>query len=429
MYQPSSSHCLAVMLSRVFALVAIFSAVSSLLVVAAMSTTLQSRAARQTSVAILGSGISGSTAARQLAEAGMKVTVFECGFGVGGRSATRITRDEHTFAFDHGAQYIGQPKTESFGQALTEWQEAGSVREWQGRVADMTASGECLDGGSKRRYVGYPKMNSICTNLLQHDNIAIVLQTRACATYHDDEGQWALTSHGDSRELGQYDWLIASDRLSATNNRADLRDAPLPRFKSEVESISSVPILVLMVALDAPLKHVKYDGITFDEESGEFGSLGWIARDTSKPGRERDDGKECWVIQSGSKSAERILASTEAYSIDEKDFEKKRALVRERAKEILLQDFMAAIPKLSVLYDDDSSIPRVVSAVGHRWSAAFPSVTKANQEKDAFVDIEQYKFIACGDYIGKLTGRVEGAYLTGAAAAAALLDAAVRQDD
>mmetsp|Transcript_22656 Transcript_22656/g.65236 ORF Transcript_22656/g.65236 Transcript_22656/m.65236 type:complete len:411 (-) Transcript_22656:17-1249(-) len=374
-------------------------------------------------VAVLGSGIAGSTAARKLAEAGIKVSVFECGFGVGGRTSTRITRDEHKFAFDHGAQYIGAPKTEAFRQALTEWEGSGFAREWKGRVADISAAsstdaiGYAINhGGGKKRYVGYPRMNSICQNLLDHDNIDIVLQTRACAKYNDEGGQWTLTSHGDRKELGQFDWLIGGDRLSATNNRADLRHTPLSSFKDEVEQIESVPILVLMVAFESSLTQLPYDGITFDNISGEFGSLGWIARDTSKPGRERSDGGECWIVQSGPEAAKQVLEMTK----DEPDFEKRRELVREKAKELLVNDFLGAIQKLTG--GDNSSIPPIVSAVGHRWSAAFPSPSKSSQEMDCFADIAN-KFIACGDYLGKLPGRVEGAYISGSAAASALLDA------
>ena len=383
--------------------------------------TSNSMAVPSARVAVLGSGIAGSTAARRLAEAGLKVSVFECGFGVGGRTSTRITRDEHKFAFDHGAQYIGSPKTEAFRRALTEWEGAGFVQEWKGRVADVATSptdpkGYAIDqdGAGKKRYVGFPRMSSICSNLLDHDNIDIVLQTRACAKYDDEVGRWTLTSHGDRKELGQFDWLIGGDRLSATNNRADLRDTPLSSFKDEVEQIESVPILILMVAFESPLEQLPYDGITFDGASTEFGSLGWIARDTSKPGRERGDGGECWVVQSGPEAAKQVLEMAK----DEPDFEKRRALVREKAKELLLNDFLGAIQKLSG--GDNAAIPPIASAVGHRWSAAFP-LSKSSQEMDCFADIDN-KFIACGDYTGKLPGRVEGAYVSGSAAAAALLD-------
>jgi len=83
-------------------------------------------------VAVLGSGISGSAAARTLAEKGVKVTVFEAGRGVGGRMSTRRTRDEHNYQFDHGAQYIGSPKTDTFRHILDQWKSDDWVREWEG---------------------------------------------------------------------------------------------------------------------------------------------------------------------------------------------------------------------------------------------------------------------------------------------------------
>ena len=95
-------------------------------------------------------------------------------------------------------------------------------------------------------------------------------------------------------------------------------------------------------------------------------------------------------------------------------------LVREKAKDLLTNDFLEAIQKLSG--GDAALIPPIVSSVGHRWSAAFPSPPKSSHEMDCFLDIEN-KFIGTGDYLGKLPGRVEGAYVSGSAAASALLDA------
>ena len=218
--------------------------------------------------------------------------------------------------------------------------------------------------------------------------------------------------------------LIASDRLSATNNRADLREAPVSQFKDHVESILSVPILTLMVAFESSLD-IPLDGIRFDEGE-DFGSLGWIARDTSKPGRERADGQECWVVQSGPKAAQQVLDSI-AQDDPNISFEAKRELVREKSKEILLKDFMDAIPKLVGAKDID--IPRTTTVIGHRWSAAFPSVPKETTETvgECLKHTEQ-SFVACGDYMGTFTGRVEGAYLSGEAAANAILNSLKPQE-
>ena len=55
-------------------------------------------------VAIIGAGISGLSAARTLQDHGLTVTVFDKSRGVGGRMSTRRT-DQGT-TFDHGAQYF-----------------------------------------------------------------------------------------------------------------------------------------------------------------------------------------------------------------------------------------------------------------------------------------------------------------------------------
>eukprot|EP00555_Chaetoceros_dichaeta_P013065 CAMPEP_0198270296 /NCGR_PEP_ID=MMETSP1447-20131203/44535_1 /TAXON_ID=420782 /ORGANISM="Chaetoceros dichaeta, Strain CCMP1751" /LENGTH=402 /DNA_ID=CAMNT_0043962251 /DNA_START=10 /DNA_END=1218 /DNA_ORIENTATION=- len=374
-------------------------------------------------IAVLGTGIAGSTASRYLAEAGIKVTVFECGRGIGGRTSTRITRDEHRLSFDHGAQYIGRPKTEEFRVALEEWETNGFIKKWNGKFVNvdiMTSSENALispEDPDKEHYVGYPAMHSICRNLLHHQNIRVVLQTRACATCDNSVGggpcSWNLISQKGRKDLGTFDWLVGSDRLSATNNRADMRSAPLDAFKDYVSSIESVPSLTLMVAFESPLKGINLDGINFMDTNDDEGSiLGWAARDTSKPGRARQDGKECWVVQSNPKIAKKLITKMNKKG---NSFESTRENVKDKAKEMLLAEFLRVLPKIS----DDSGtmkIPKVISAVGHRWSAAFPIVSQQGGEDKCFTDFNN-RFVACGDYCGKYTGRIEGAFLSGKAAA------------
>ena len=119
----------------------------------------------------------------------------------------------------------------------------------------------------KEHYVGYSAMHSICRNLLHHQNIRVVLQTWACATCDNSAGRgpcsWTLISQKGRKGFGTFDWLVDSDRLSATNNRADMRSAPLNAFKDHVSSIESVASLTLMVPFESPLKGINLDGISF----------------------------------------------------------------------------------------------------------------------------------------------------------------------
>jgi len=241
----------------------------------------------------------------------------------------------------------------------------------------------------------------------------VVLQTRACCKFDESEQKWSLTAHGENQCIGQFNWLVGSDRLSAANNRSDLRDAPLSSFKSLVEPIVSIPILTLMVAIDSPLQ-IPFDGLRF-EEGGKFGALGWIARDTSKPGRDRIDGRECWVVQSGPKAAKELLESVKGTT-----FENTREIIRKKAREILLADFVAALPKLT---HEDVVLPTTLSVVGHRWSAAFPLLQHSHDDKMLCSEDYENNFVACGDYFGSTAGRIEGAFLSGINAAETILQA------
>jgi predicted NAD/FAD-dependent oxidoreductase len=102
-------------------------------------------------VAVLGSGIAGSTAARTLADRGVQVTVFEAGHGIGGRTSTRITRDDSHYQFDHGAQYISKPKTDLFQDALDQWKGNGWVEDWSGTFVRQVMVYIILGDGEKKK--------------------------------------------------------------------------------------------------------------------------------------------------------------------------------------------------------------------------------------------------------------------------------------
>lgn len=88
------------------------------------------RRSRVTSTAvdtqIIGAGLSGLIAAHRLADAGQSVRLVDKGRSVGGRLATRRIG---TGVLDHGAQFF-TARSESFTTAVSEWIEAGVVEEW-----------------------------------------------------------------------------------------------------------------------------------------------------------------------------------------------------------------------------------------------------------------------------------------------------------
>ncbi|VEU33396.1 unnamed protein product [Pseudo-nitzschia multistriata] len=359
-------------------------------------------------VAVLGSGVAGSSAARILADRGVEVTVFEAGFGIGGRTSTRITRDDGRYQFDHGAQYLSGPKTDTFRECLDGWKSEGFVKEWTGSFASVDGSGVEAEGPkSKERWVGYPRMNSICSNMLHHKNIRVKLQTRADAARNEAGSKWNLKNGKTGEDLGTFDWLIASDRNSGAHHRKDLSSAGVDEFIVGIKDIQSVKSLTAMVVFEKSLG-LHLDGVQFEGTEDKHGALGWAARDTSKPGRERTDGRECWVLQSHPSAAKRLLKGK--YKIDE---------IREMARDVLVDDFLKSLPHLAGGNGPDE-IPPIVSAVGHRWGAAFPVPSQEYTDVEC-QPIASKQFVACGDYFGKLSGRIEGAYLSGRSAANEIL--------
>ncbi|EJK58545.1 hypothetical protein THAOC_21317 [Thalassiosira oceanica] len=313
----------------------------------------------------------------------------------------KVTRDLNRYQFDHGAQFIGRPKTDSFRRALNSWMKDGFVGEWTGNFASVEGSA-LLETEPKERYVGIPRFSSICRNLLHHKNIKVVTQTRALA--RNSEIGWEIIHGKSKKELGSFDWLVASDRNSGARHRNDLNDAKVDEFNSSLKNIKSVKSLVAMIVFERPLG-LEFDGLQVSDES--CGSLGWIARDTSKPGRERADGKECWVLQSHPDAAKRLLKGK--YKVEE---------IRQMASQVLTDDFLRCLPVLAG--NDDFEVPPIVHRVGHRWGAAFPLSSKEFTGSKCQV-IESRKFAACGDYYSGLSGRVEGAYISGEEAASEII--------
>jgi hypothetical protein len=446
----------------------------------------------QIKIAILGSGISGCTAASILLEQSsthnLAVTIYESGRGIGGRMSTRRIMvdkqqagggthdDKICYQFDHGCQYISSPtKTNEFQIELNKWINQGWVKPWQGTFGtirpddnnshpdhqlSMTIQLDSKQGNSEK-YVGYPSMNSICENLLkvqsqEHSTINVVTgkQVRAVSNLNQQPNQvssprpWQI--YHDNQSLGDYDWIIVTDRNSAQESRSDLENAQVVEFRHHVQkNITSIKSCTTMIVFEKPLP-LPFDGLAFDYYNKnnnqassmmreQFGTLGWIARDSSKPGRQQSsnhDG-ECWVIQSNVEEATRLLASKELEG-DTTSLEKIRSVIRER----MVNDFIKSIPILMKINDttDTSNttsssldqeiiqIPRILESVGHRWGAAFPQFIEGDgSEENMYKQMEcqilpEKQFVACGDYFSKYPGRVEGGYLSGRAAAIKLLE-------
>jgi renalase len=230
-------------------------------------------------IAIIGAGIAGLTAANRLVEAGATCTVFDKSRGVGGRMATRCIG---TLAFDHGAQYItarGAP----FRALLQRWQAEGAVGEW-------------LPG----KWVGVPGMTAPAHALAR--SVHVVPECRITGIV-GKPGRWRLTADAASTGLPAqttYDAVV----LAIPSPQSAPLLASIGNGFPELGRVRYAPCLTLMLAFETAI------AMPTPFETPTSGPLGWIARNTSKPGRA--DTAETVVVQATPEwSRTRIDASAE----------------------------------------------------------------------------------------------------------------------
>lgn len=144
---------------------------------------------------IIGAGLAGLTAARRLVDAGWSVLVVDKGRSVGGRLATR--RIGHAL-LDHGAQFF-TVRTPTFQSEVDGWLEAGIVSPW--------CYGFDKDDGHPR-YRAHDGMNAIARHVAELVDLdsndhprppRIVTRTEANAIIGDPD-HWTVAYEGGARE-------------------------------------------------------------------------------------------------------------------------------------------------------------------------------------------------------------------------------------
>ncbi|MEM8933007.1 MAG: FAD-dependent oxidoreductase [Acidobacteriota bacterium] len=229
------------------------------------------------SVLVVGAGLAGLACARTLVDAGVQVTVIDKGRGVGGRTATR-RQDGH--AFDAGAQFFT-----AYDPTVRRWVDA-----WRhdGLVAPWTAAIGMLDAGTftaidKERFVAVPGMRSLTEHLAAELDIRQGVRVERVERHADG---W-IARCADGAEP------ITADRcvLTAPPPQAVALLGPDAPLVDRLSSVEMAPCHAVLVAFAEPPTIL---GVP-DFGGAEVGSsaLGWVARDSSKPGRPAG---ERWVL-------------------------------------------------------------------------------------------------------------------------------------
>lgn len=334
------------------------------------------KAAESQQVAVIGAGLGGLAAATAIQRAGRRVRVFDKGRGVGGRLATR--RADGGRRFDHGAQYF-TARDSAFITEVESWVAAGVAARWEGRIRQLaggTASDLPDDVAERERYVGVPGMSAIAKHLAAevppqglHFGVRIAAVERQGA-------RWLLRDDSGG-EVAVCDAVL----LNVPAPQAEPLLAAVPSLAERLGTVEFRPCWAVMTEWPAELP------IEADAAFVEGSPLGWVSRDSSKPGRQPG---ERWVLHAGP----------------------------EWSREHLERNAEDVLPGLLDAFRDAAGLPAGIEptyAVAHRWRY---SLVERGLGEACLWDARQ-RIGACGDWC--LGGRVEGAYLSGAALAANLL--------
>ena len=324
-------------------------------------------------IAIIGAGLSGLTAAHALKES-CSVVLFDKSRGVGGRMSTRYapSPDIGQYEFDHGAQYF-TARDPHFQDAVERAIEQGVVAPWAGRAFYLKDGAMERDRGGDR-FVAVPRMNSWAKHLAE--GLDITLGARVSSLSRQD-GTWTLIFE-DGAKRGGFDAVIcAVPSVQA--------QALLPAEFSGMKAIQTTKMdacFALMVGFDKP-HDFGWDSLRVNNNVNA-----WLAVNSDKPGRAK------------AKTTLMVHAAPDwSNEHAEADRDWVRAEMEASASELCGKHISAA-----------SHITL------HRWLYASVS---ASPQQAALIDLNK-GLIACGDWC--LGGRVEGAFLSGLAAADSLLN-------
>lgn len=320
-------------------------------------------------LAVVGAGVSGLVCARALVDSGIAVRLFEKARGPWGRLATR--RSDAGAGWDFGAQYF-TVRDSRFEVEVRRLEREGLVRPWEGRIVALDAERRARPVGGGTRWVGVPGMSALGLALGR----GLVISTEVEVAQVERRDEWFALIDTAGRELGVFPAVVLA--LPAPQAARLVREAD-PALSAALEAVPMEPCWAGLLETPARVE-LAWDG-AFTETASEV--LGWVARDSSKPGRKEG---ERWVLHARPDWSARHL----------EDGADTVALHLRSAFEDLIGQAVAG------------------QIVAHRWRYA-----RGASPVDGPLVGASGRVVACGDWAAG--GRVEGAWLSGLAAAAEVL--------
>lgn len=322
-------------------------------------------------ILVIGAGVAGLCAARALHAKGADVIVLEKSRGFGGRMASRTV---HGQRIDHGAQFI-TVRDARFASQIADWTAAGIVREWSRGVTRWTAveGWQQASAESHPRYACPAGMNAIGKALA--DGLDVRRETTVTDVRPTTDGWSVATRDGPTFRATSVIVTAPVPQALALLAEVGIADA----VRSRLEAVSYAPchaVALGFTGVEAP----PWPGVQLPEHP----DLAWVANDSSRRGPGASDGVTLMLHATPSFSRRRFADPSE----------------------VIVAALSEAVRPL-LPWDTDPAWTH-----HHRWRYAQPEHTLGERT----VALAPGLMLA-GDAFGE--SRVEGAYLSGLAAAAA----------
>lgn len=340
-------------------------------------------------VAIIGAGISGLSCATALQNSGLQVILYEKSRGVSGRLSTRVY--EH-WQCDHGAQYF-TARDPLFTAEVQRWIKADVAKLWEPELKvfdgeNFTQKNNKKDSNTLR-YVGYPRNHSPAKWLAESLNVVTEAAITAIAKIGS---QWQLTSKEHGVHAEHFDFVI----LCIPSQQAGilLKDCG-SRLATLCDAVVMRPCFALMLHLDNQV-NCQFDALFINS-----GLLSWVARDSSKPGRNgRQNNKgETWVLHA---SAEWSQANID--------------ISKEVVTQKMLSEFNKVLQSDTTLTASTQLDIKLKEHDLHRWMYA----DCEHYLTDIYHFDAEHNIGLCGDWING--GKIQGAWLSGYKLAERIID-------
>eukprot|EP00884_Botryococcus_braunii_P007656 jgi/Botrbrau1/16892/Bobra.150_2s0105.1 len=174
----------------------------------------------------------------------------------------------------------------------------------------------------------------------------------------------------------------------------------------ELQSVENVPLFSMMAAVPSPLLQVPFDAAAVEGNA----ALQWISRDSSKPGREREDGAECWVAVTTEEYARQLIEDSGMLV----EGGKYKPLSGDQQSLVALRLWHAFLDALQIYVPDKDLQPSALAV--QRWGSGL----KTGLAPKLYEFDSHNNLLVCGDVFSESTA--EGAVVSGLAAAEALVE-------